>query len=78
LYGKTQAILGSSPATNQAEISIAQDVVLDQIAAIEGDRFKRLTLRRREEFTQRHSKTYILPTAASAPVRASSLEIVAG
>jgi hypothetical protein len=75
LYGETQTILASSPATNQAEVPVAQNVMLDQIDAIERNRFKSHPLRGREKLTQRHRKLYLLP--ASAAVRASSREIVA-
>jgi hypothetical protein len=44
LNGKTQTILGSSPATDQAQILIAEDVMLDQSGAINWDRFKSFTL----------------------------------
>jgi hypothetical protein len=37
--------MGSSPTTNQAEVLIAQNVVLNQSGTIERDRFKSLTLR---------------------------------
>jgi hypothetical protein len=45
LDGKTQTVLGSSSATNQAKILIAEDVMLNQTGTIERNRFKSLTLR---------------------------------
>jgi hypothetical protein len=45
LDGKTQAILGSSTTSNEAEILIAQNVMLNQTGTIKWDRFKSLTLR---------------------------------
>ncbi len=78
MNGKTQTILGSSPAADQAEVLIAQDVMLDQTGAIKWDRFKGLTLRGGKKFTQRHLRVYFLPTTISPPARARSREIVAG
>ena len=78
LSSKTQTVLGSSPAANQAEIVIAEDVVFNQPGAIERDRFKSLTLRGGKKLTQRHSRAYLLSAAASPLVRARSREIVAG
>jgi hypothetical protein len=69
---------GASPTPDQAEILIAQNVMLDQICTVDWNRFQRRPLAGLEEFAQGHSRAYPLPTATSPPARASSREIVAG